>query len=186
MPSTNLTSNTATSNSRDVPNTNTHTDTHTDTDTAETPSDPKTRAVEALRAMNLAGQQFRQTLAHRFGIDQSAALTISHLAAAAPGSLSAHDIAERLGLTPSSVTSLVDRLEDAGLARRRPDRTDRRRTAITITAEGQRFVELARKWMHATLEGYDESELVQLASTLNGLADRVVAQTMRITTDGFG
>lgn len=46
------------------------------------------------------------------------------------------DLAERVVLSKSGLTTLVDRLEGEGLVRRLPDPADRRATRITITDAG--------------------------------------------------
>ncbi|MFI9816653.1 MarR family transcriptional regulator [Saccharothrix variisporea] len=50
---------------------------------------------------------------------------------AAHGPMTAGDLAKRINLTPGAVTGVVDRLEDAGLARRDPDPQDRRRVVVS-------------------------------------------------------
>jgi DNA-binding MarR family transcriptional regulator len=50
-----------------------------------------------------------------------------------------------MGIDPSTMVSLIDRLEAAGLAKRRPRPTDRRAREIAITAKGRRVLEQARE-----------------------------------------
>jgi DNA-binding MarR family transcriptional regulator len=50
-----------------------------------------------------------------------------------------------LGIDPSTMVSLIDGLEGAGLARRRPSARDRRAREVVITAKGRRRLERARK-----------------------------------------
>jgi DNA-binding MarR family transcriptional regulator len=52
---------------------------------------------------------------------------------------------DRLMLHPTSVTNIVDRLEDQGMVRRTPHPTDRRTTLAEITPEGRDVVERATK-----------------------------------------
>lgn len=49
------------------------------------------------------------------------------------GGITAGALAAEAGLTSGAVTGVVDRLERAGYARRRPDRGDRRRIKIEVT-----------------------------------------------------
>jgi len=53
------------------------------------------------------------------------------------------DLAERVVLSKSGLTTLVDRLERRGLVRRLPDPHDRRATRITITDDGIRVFRIA-------------------------------------------
>ena len=46
------------------------------------------------------------------------------------------DLAERLGVVPRSVTTLVDALESAGLVTRTPDPANRRSLLVVPTEEG--------------------------------------------------
>jgi DNA-binding MarR family transcriptional regulator len=48
-------------------------------------------------------------------------------------------LAERLRYDPSNLTGLIDRLEERGAVRRRPDPRDRRVKALAITDEGVRL-----------------------------------------------
>ena len=48
------------------------------------------------------------------------------------------DIAERLGIVPRSVTSVIDDLEAAGLVVREPDPANRRSTLVLPTEQGRR------------------------------------------------
>jgi MarR family transcriptional regulator, transcriptional regulator for hemolysin len=49
-----------------------------------------------------------------------------------------------LGIDRSTMVSLIDHLENAGLARRRPSATDRRAREIAITPKGRRMLQRAR------------------------------------------
>lgn len=53
------------------------------------------------------------------------------------GRVSGRDLAKALAITPSSVVTLVDRLERKGFVRRAADQTDRRVTWIELTTEGR-------------------------------------------------
>src|SRR4051794_8358464 len=55
------------------------------------------------------------------------------------------ELGATLGIDPSTMVALVDTLEGAGLAKRRPSATDRRAREVVITAKGRRQLERARK-----------------------------------------
>ncbi|HMG43796.1 MAG TPA: MarR family transcriptional regulator [Acidimicrobiales bacterium] len=59
------------------------------------------------------------------------------------GSLPMGKMGSRLMLHPTSVTNIIDRLEDQGLVRRASHPTDRRTTLAEITDEGRKVVEAA-------------------------------------------
>ena len=55
------------------------------------------------------------------------------------GSLSSSQIARHIFVKPSTVTGIIDRLEQKGLARRTRQSTDRRVITIELTPEGERL-----------------------------------------------
>ena len=62
------------------------------------------------------------------------------------------ELGSALGIDRSTMVSLVDQLENKGLAKRRPSATDRRAREVTITAKGRRHLEKARGLL-AQVEG---------------------------------
>src|SRR5919106_2565309 len=54
------------------------------------------------------------------------------------------ELGSALGIDRSTMVSLIDQLESAGLARRRPSATDRRAREIAITPKGRRLLQRAR------------------------------------------
>ena len=54
-----------------------------------------------------------------------------------------HVLAADFGLSPHSITDLVDGLERLGMAERRPDPTDRRAKLVAITDAGQAGLDVA-------------------------------------------
>jgi DNA-binding MarR family transcriptional regulator len=85
------------------------------------------------------------------------------------GSLPLGKMGERLQVHPTSVTSIVRRLEDAGLLVRRPHPDDRRAVLAEITAAGRDVVERATAELVAGdfgLGALDEQALGELSSLL--------------------
>jgi DNA-binding MarR family transcriptional regulator len=64
--------------------------------------------------------------------------------------LTAKELAQATGLTPGAVTTVLDRLEEAKLARRTYDENDRRRVSLELTATGRKKIDeiwaTPRKW----------------------------------------
>ena len=54
------------------------------------------------------------------------------------------EVGSLMGVDPSTMVSLIDELEAAGLAKRKPSPTDRRAREVTITAKGRRALERGR------------------------------------------
>jgi DNA-binding MarR family transcriptional regulator len=85
------------------------------------------------------------------------------------------EIGSAMGIDPSTMVSLIDQLETAGLARRRPHPTDRRAREVSITAKGRRRLEQGRQ-MSADVEdevlrGLGAAERRQLMTLLRRALD---------------
>lgn len=85
------------------------------------------------------------------------------------GSLPLGKMGERLQVHPTSVTSIVNRLESAGLVVRTPHPEDGRAVLAEITAAGRDLVEVATKDLVASdfaLEALGDEQLQELSSLL--------------------
>jgi DNA-binding MarR family transcriptional regulator len=71
------------------------------------------------------------------------------------GSLPLGKMGERLMIHPTSVTNIVDRLEQQGLVTRTPHPTDRRTTLCEITAAGRASVDAATAAVTEVEFGFD-------------------------------
>ncbi len=78
------------------------------------------------------------------------------------GPLTLGAIGHRLWITPGTVTSAVDRLEDAGLSRRVSHPTDARATLLEITAKGRKLFDRAVDSLNAELFGTVELSEAEL------------------------
>ena len=84
-------------------------------------------------------------------------------------SLPMRTIGSRLQVHQTSVTNAVDRLEDAGLVRRRPHPTDRRTTLVELTADGTSLAERATAALNAEVfadPGLSPSSVTSLVAVL--------------------
>ncbi|MEV6206304.1 MarR family transcriptional regulator [Kitasatospora sp. NPDC051914] len=98
---------------------------------------PAATPEQALHAMDrmIATAHFgQQDLAARLGLNTTDLTCIGFLVEAelAGESLAAGDLAERAHLTTGAVTGVLNRLERAGYALRRPDPADRRKVRIAM------------------------------------------------------
>jgi DNA-binding MarR family transcriptional regulator len=85
----------------------------------------------------------------------------------------ARDLAELLSCDRSNITALVDRLEQAGLVRRRIDPADRRIKILVVTEAGRRVRERMRAAVTDCAEVFGrltEAELSTLHTLLSTLA----------------
>jgi DNA-binding MarR family transcriptional regulator len=89
------------------------------------------------------------------------------------GELHMSTLVQRLGVSLSTVSGLVDKVVDHGLATRREDPADRRQVLVGLTPEGaafiDRFRELNARQMRELLDDLDDTELGHLRSALTAL-----------------
>lgn len=81
---------------------------------------------------------------------------------------------EQLGVGPSRVVAVLDRLERAGHVERRRSATDRRSHEVHLTPDGQRLLAalrpIAEAHEKAFIHGLDEDDLDRLAGYLEAIA----------------
>ncbi len=70
------------------------------------------------------------------------------------GSMAVTEVAEELGVSPSAVTSMADRLAEAGLVVRERDPGDRRVVRLYLTPDGERVVRRCQETRNALLQRY--------------------------------
>ena len=89
------------------------------------------------------------------------------------------EIAQRCGLTPASVSELVDSLERDGFVRRSEDRNDRRVVVVEISARGRREIERVGELMTAPvakmISSLSAEKRVRLAAALADLQEAFAA-----------
>ncbi len=91
-----------------------------------------------------------------------------------PG-LSAAQVAAKTGMDKVAVSRAVSRLTSAGRVRRRPERDDRRRSALQLTPAGRRVHARIVPWALA----YEERLLASLSAGEADLLDLVLAKLAR-------
>lgn len=136
---------------------------------------------ELLRAIyenSTAAVFFHAVIAQQAGLGPTEEKTLLILNGA--GSLTAGEIAAYTGLTTSSVTSLIDRLESKGFVRRVRDPHDRRK--VIVEPDREKFAELAQLFgalnnrLVGMLAEYSEKELALLTRFL----DRATADAREV------
>lgn len=89
------------------------------------------------------------------------------------GPMSAGELGEKAGLTTGAITGIVDRLENAGWAKRMADPNDRRRVIIhpgpqdTATVTG--LYDSYMRSLTALLERYSDPELALITEFIEGM-----------------
>jgi DNA-binding MarR family transcriptional regulator len=93
------------------------------------------------------------------------------------------DLVPNLGISLSTLSSLVDRLVDAGLAQRREDARDRRNVLVSLTDGGSamldRFQELGVEHLRMLLVELDAGGI----RTVNDAIELLVAAARRLSAD---
>jgi DNA-binding MarR family transcriptional regulator len=98
------------------------------------------------------------------------------------------EIGAAMGIDPSTMVSLIDQLETAGLAKRRPHPTDRRAREVAITPKGRRVLEQARRLAMQVeddvLRGLSEPERRQLLTLLRRALSSAPPQSLWRAEEG--
>lgn len=100
-----------------------------------------TRVMNSLRALVRALRISTRAVEKEIGISGAQLFVLQQLLEAPARSV--NDLAERTSTHQSSVSTVVSRLVERGLARREPSADDGRRMEIFITDRGRRLVETA-------------------------------------------
>lgn len=117
---------------------------------------------DEVRANQRATDTVDELLAESLGINRTDARCMDILDQ--HGRMSAGDLAEVSRLTTGAITAVIDRLERAGLARRVPDPSDRRRVLVEPTEKALEFanelmVEPMRALYMPMAERYSDDDL---------------------------
>jgi DNA-binding MarR family transcriptional regulator len=93
------------------------------------------------------------------------------------------DLAHKLGIAPSTLSSLVDRLVEADFANRREDPRDRRSVLVALAPAGNQmldqFSELGADALRSLLEQLDPREIVTVTKAI----ELLVAAARRLSED---
>jgi DNA-binding MarR family transcriptional regulator len=135
-------------------------------------------ALAAFRELILASEAYRNSVAHHLGMGVTETQALSNLIVSR--AMGQTELAEALGITTSSVTSLVDRMERSGLVKRQPHPRDRRRTVVQLTKYGAEAVERTRTWFVRAFDEIEDARLPEVAELLASLARNLRASTSRI------
>jgi DNA-binding MarR family transcriptional regulator len=89
------------------------------------------------------------------------------------------NLAEALGVEPPTVTKMLQRMENADLVDRRPDKTDRRAIRVHLTPKGRRLkTKVDKLWTELearTIEGLSDRQQSSLRSLLGALENNLTS-----------
>lgn len=95
------------------------------------------RLTSAVQELQDATDLIDELAAKRLGINRTDLRCLSQLSAR--GALTASELAAAAGLTGGATTTVIDRLERAGLAQRVRDAADRRRVLVHLTERAEQI-----------------------------------------------
>ncbi len=118
--------------------------------------------LEATRRTGSLMQLIGQAAADRMGINTTDLNCLNILSFT--GTMTAGQLAQATGLTTAAITGVIDRLEEAGYARRERDTADRRRVVVHLAADAAirdvapALAPVLTAWQEIAA-GYTEAEL---------------------------
>lgn len=108
----------------------------------------------------------------KLGVNQAEAHVLAHLHESGDARIS--ELHERFGHRRSTLTSVLDRLEQRGLVERRGDTTDRRSFVLSLTKDGRSTAAAVHRTLSAieasALEGFSATERRRIAGALDAIA----------------
>jgi DNA-binding MarR family transcriptional regulator len=137
--------------------------------------------LAAVRAYLDEAANLEQTVVELAGLSRNEVRCLS-LLERHDGRLTAGRLAELSRLTTGAITGVIDRLEQAGLARREPDPSDRRRVIVVLDEAAKALAEAALQPLvdahMADLERYTVRELEAIRTFMT----RAAQQASELTT----
>ncbi|MBE7195925.1 MAG: MarR family transcriptional regulator [Gordonia polyisoprenivorans] len=137
-------------------------------------------AAGALSDLAEATDRIREAVSDLLGVDRSAMAALTHLGGERP--IGSVELAGRLNLSASSVTSLVDRLSAAGLAERTAHPTDRRKRVIVLTGRGEAAIEWLAGLRRALFANIPDNELIAATASMHRITKQLDKQVSRLRT----
>jgi DNA-binding MarR family transcriptional regulator len=131
------------------------------------------RRAGGLQRFGLARDRLNIGLCRTVGLSQSDFHALEHLEAS--GRLTPTQLAERLGLTSGAVTTLIDRLEQAGWVVRAPNPRDRRSLVVEFSrsakARGRSIVGAYERDVEEAIRGLSKRDLAIVNRVLETVAE---------------
>mgnify|MGYP005764118131 FL=1 len=97
--------------------------------------------------------------------------------------ISLRDISERTSLAPTTLTSMIDRMEEAGLVNRVSDSKDRRKTLLALTDKARKlhgdYMEVSSQMTRIFYSGFTEEEIGQCEELLEKIYNNLKSYNER-------
>ena len=150
------------------------------------------RMVHAFFAFNARHEQIRDGHARRIGLagtEYTILISIAHLSQ--DEAVNVKSVAEHLHVTTGFITNTTRKLQNRGLVAKTRDRTDKRRTNLTVTARGMALLEelapFQRQVNDAEFDSLSRADFLQLSAAIERLvdsSDRAIELQREISTKG--
>jgi len=137
---------------------------------------PRHAVLRDVRRVNRLAQAHADRIARRHGMTMQQWELLRRLRCCS-GPADQRELCCAFGVTPPTLTALIDSAEDRGWIRRIPHPDDRRRRRIELTAAGAEAIaalpHLGREVDEAMTDGFSERELNRLAVLLRRAAENL-------------
>ncbi len=140
-------------------------------------SERSEKLFTAIRVLGIAHQGEADAWVRGSGLTRQQAFTLGYIEQNQDRGVIARELAESFAITPASVASLLQGLEDRGLVRRTVSAQDSRIKLLTVTAEGSQLVvgfdEEMREAQERLFSPLDPQEQEQLLGLLTRLTENI-------------
>ncbi len=140
--------------------------------------------VFLIRKLMQAGERYTKELNKKFNVSAPQVATL--LALFEQGPMSPSLIARNIMVNSSTVTGIIDRLEQKGLVVRLRNSPDRRIVTVELTESGKRLAENAPPPIqHKIVEGLmllDDANMESIVQSLTRLTEMIDAQDLNVET----
>ena len=147
--------------------------------TAVAPAPAARTGTDLAEHLRLSVTRLARRLRQQTGLDASPTQLAALATIERQGPITLGELAAAERVQPPTVTAAVGRLEQEGLVRRTPDRTDRRVVRVSATAAGKRLLARNRSrktaFLSSRLESLDDDERATLAAA-TVLLDRLLEE----------
>lgn len=131
--------------------------------------DEMARSIRALRQLILAGEHYRLAVAVHLGVTVNESQVFSYLFVNGP--MGQTDLARSMNLTTSTLTAMIDRLEARGFTERRSDPSDRRRSIVALSENGEQELAKVRHWMSHAFDTLAPEQVEAAGDLFLGVAE---------------
>ncbi|EAQ04706.1 transcriptional regulator, MarR family protein [Pseudooceanicola batsensis HTCC2597] len=158
---------------------------------SETDPDRVDESLIALRRILRATEQYERDLASAAGLSPAQLRVLQIIAGQTDKTATPKALAQRMGVTQATVTSVVDKLVARGHVRRVPSETDRRQTNVILTVTGRSALEeapdaLQQRYVRefVQLADWEQAQLVASLERVAGMLDAHLIDASPVLTVG--